>query len=72
MWMKTIKCDRCGKDIPYVSPYANVYKDGKLPSGIMVSYWSTFDQQLREIDLCEECKQAVQNFIFDYEVSRHD
>lgn len=67
--MKIIKCDRCGKDIPYVPPYMNVYKkDGTLPSGLMVSFWDQLNQQIKEVDLCEDCKQKTQDFIFNYKL----
>lgn len=70
--MKTINCDRCGKEIPYVPPYMNAYKDGKLPSSIMVTLWDQFNQRLREVDLCEECKQKVQDYIFNYRLNNDD
>ena len=70
--MKIISCDRCGKEITYAPPYMNVYKDGKLPSGLMVSFWDAFDQKLREVDLCEACKEKVQDYIFNYRLSNDD
>lgn len=68
--MKTIICDRCGKEIPYKPPYMNCCsKDGEIPSGISVYFWDMFDTQLREVDLCETCKNAIQEFIFNYKYS---
>lgn len=64
--MKTIKCDRCGAAIPYVPPYVNAAKNGKLLSGLMISWWNASECHLEEVDLCENCKVAVQNYIFNY------
>lgn len=64
--MKTIKCDRCGKDIPYVPPYMNAYKDGVIPPTIMMTVWEPLSQKTREVDLCDDCQRAVYNYIFDY------
>lgn len=64
--MKTIKCDRCGKNIPYIPPYMNVAKDGIVPPTIMMTVWEPNTQRLREVDLCNECQMAVYDYIFDY------
>lgn len=62
--MKTIKCDRCGKDIPYVPLWANVAKDGIISPRLSITVFS--NHTLQEVDLCEECRDAVYNYIFDY------
>jgi len=64
--MKTIKCDRCGKDIPYVPPFMNVAKQGVVYPKIMVTAWNTLSQNINEVDLCDSCQNAVYNYIFDY------
>ena len=64
--MKTIKCDRCGKDIPYVPPYMNAYKDGIIPPTIMMTVWEPLSQKTREVDLCDDCRLAVYGYIFGY------
>lgn len=64
--MKTIKCDRCGKDIPYVPPYMNAAKQGVLPPTLIITIWEPLAQKSREVDLCDSCKKAVYDFIFDY------
>lgn len=65
--MKTIKCDRCGKDIPYVPPYMNAVHNGIIPPDIMMVVWEPLSQNTRSVDLCSECKTAVYNFIFDHD-----
>ena len=64
--MKTIKCDRCGKDIPYRPPYMNcATQDAITPKMTMIA-WEPISQTTREVDLCEECQKAVYDYIFDY------
>ena len=65
--MKTIKCDRCSKEIPYVPPYMNVAKQGVVYPKIIMSIWDPLTQSAREVDLCNECERNVYNYIFDYE-----
>lgn len=64
--MKTIKCDRCGKDIPYVSPYMNAVKNGIIPPTVIMTVWEPLNQKTREVDLCENCQKAVYSYIFDH------
>ena len=63
--MKTIKCDRCGEDIPYIPPYINIAREGYIPPQISVTTWDGMSQTLNEVDLCDKCKKAVYNFIFE-------
>ena len=63
--MKTIKCDRCGKEIQYVPPFMNVARNGWVPPKIYVTAWNDASQSLNEIDLCEDCMVGVYNYIFD-------
>ena len=65
--MKTIKCDRCGRDIPYVPPYINACKNSIIPPTIMMTVWEPLHQKTREVDLCDDCQRAVYNYIFDYD-----
>jgi hypothetical protein len=64
--MKTIKCDRCGKDIPYVPSYMNCAKKGIVPPKITAFVWEPISYTTREVDLCEECQNAVYGYIFDF------
>lgn len=64
--MKTIKCDRCGKEIPYVPPYMNAVKNSIIPPTIMMTVWEPLSQKIREVDLCDDCQLAVYSYIFDY------
>ena len=64
--MKTIKCDRCGKEIPYVPSFMNVAKEGLIFPKIMITTWDALSQKLNEIDLCDSCQQDVYTCIFDY------
>lgn len=64
--MKTIKCDRCGKDIPYVPPFANATVQKNFSKSIMITLWDGLQCKLREVDLCDDCKSDVYDYIFDY------
>ena len=64
--MKTTKCDRCGKDIPYVPSYMNVAKQGVVYPKIIMSIYDPLTQSAREVDLCNKCEYDVYNYIFDY------
>lgn len=64
--MKTIKCDRCGKEIPYVPPFMNAAKGGILPPVLIMTVWEPLAQKSREVDLCDDCQRAVYNYIFGY------
>lgn len=64
--MKTIKCDRCGKKIPYVPPFMNAVKQGLLPPVLIMTVWEPLAQKSREVDLCDDCQRAVYGYIFDY------
>lgn len=64
--MKTIKCDRCGKDIPYVPPFMNVTQQSVICPKVMVTTWDTLSQNINEVDLCDSCQKAVYDYIFDY------
>ena len=64
--MKTIKCDRCGKNIPYVPSFMNVAKQGIVYPKIMVTTWNTLSQNINEVDLCDNCQMDVYDYIFDY------
>lgn len=64
--MKTIKCDRCGKDLPYVPSYANVAQQGIITPTIMMTVWEPLSQRVIEVDLCDDCQKAVYEYIFDY------
>ena len=63
--MKTIKCDRCGKEIPYVPSYMNVAQQGIIPPKIIMTIWDAYSQKIREVDLCNSCQKDVYAFIFD-------
>jgi len=69
--MKTIKCDRCGKEIPYTPPYMNAAtQQGVVPPQLMITIWNNLaSPPMREVDLCSVCKLEVYDFIFDH--SRH-
>lgn len=64
--MKTIKCDRCGKDIPYVPPFMNSTAQKNFSKSIMITIWNGLLQELQEVDLCDNCKSDVYDFIFEY------
>lgn len=67
--MKTIKCDRCGKDIPYVPMWENIVNTSNVNTvapTLKITLWDTITQKLNEVDLCDECRDAVYNYIFDY------
>ena len=64
--MKTIKCDRCGEIIPPTSPWANAAKNGIIPPRLTITMFFGSTNTFREVDLCETCKSAVYNYIFDY------
>ena len=64
--MKTIKCDRCGKDIPYVPPFMNVAKEGFIFPKIIITKWDALSQKLDEVDLCDDCQKDVYDYIFNY------
>ena len=64
--MKTIKCDRCGKEIPYVPLYMNVTQQEVYNKNIMVTAWDSFRCELQEVDLCNRCKCAVYDYIFNW------
>ena len=64
--MKTIKCDRCGKDIPYVPPYMNVAQQGVIRPKIIMTIWDAQNQRTSEVDLCGKCQLAVYDYIFEY------
>ena len=70
--MKTVKCDRCGKDIPYspMFPFLNVtQKDGYIPPSLTITKWDSFNQCVSEVDLCNDCRVEVYNYIFDHDKS---
>ena len=64
--MKTIKCDRCGKDIPYVPSFMNVAKEGVIFPKIIIATWNALSQNINEVDLCDDCQRDVYAYIFDY------
>ena len=65
--MKTVRCDRCGKDIPYIPPFANIaQEDGYIPPSLIITKWDSFNQRVTEVDLCKDCQKEVYNYIFDY------
>ena len=68
--MKTIKCDRCGKEIPYVPPFMNCAIQEVISPNILMTVWYPINKQAKEVDLCDMCKQAVYSFIFDYHLPR--
>lgn len=68
--MRTIKCDRCGENIPHVPLYMNCSQQRLNSHNIMVTILN-FDNNLAEVDLCDRCKEAVYNYIFD-EAMVHD
>lgn len=61
--MKQIKCDRCGKDIPYIPAFMNFAQQKPM---INVTIWDDINNQIQEVDLCVDCKKAVYKCIFDY------
>ena len=63
--MKTIKCDRCGKNVSYIPPYMNVAEQGVVKPSLMISVINWPSPNLVEVDLCDKCKNAVYNFIFN-------
>ena len=64
--MKTVKCDRCGKDIPRFIPFLNA-ASGMIPTPVvMITVWNNNSQTLNEVDLCDDCKKAVYDYIFDF------
>lgn len=64
--MKTIKCDRCGKDIPYVPPFMNVAQQGVIRPKVIMTIWDAQSQKTSEVDLCDDCQRAVYSYVFDY------
>lgn len=64
--MKTIKCDRCGKDIPDISPYMNCATNGVITPKLIMTVWEPVLQKTREVDLCQKCQEAVYDYIFDF------
>ena len=68
--MKTIRCDRCGEIIPYVPPYVNIATKGIVHPDIMVTVFDSRNNNLVEVDLCEKCKSAVYNFVYNIEPAK--
>ena len=66
--MKTIKCDRCGADIPYIPPYMNVANKVTVSPTIHVTTWIPVTQELKEVDLCNKCQSLVFDYIFNYKI----
>ena len=64
--MKTIKCDRCGKDIPDIPPYMNVIRQGIIKPTVVVTLWGYHGQMTRVVDLCDDCQEAVYEYIFEF------
>ena len=64
--MKTIKCDRCGKDIPYVPSYMNAAKQGLVPPIIIMTVWDPVSFCARPVDLCDRCQIKIRDYIFEY------
>ena len=48
--MKMVTCDKCGKQMPEVPPWAQV----RLPILLISMLWS-IDAKPRSIDLCKDC-----------------
>lgn len=67
--MKTITCDRCGKEIPYLSPYMNALKQRVVPPRVMMAVWDALSQTTKEVDLCDVCQQKVYEYIYCYKDS---
>lgn len=63
--MKTIKCDRCGKDIPCVPPYMNCAQQSIIFPSIMMTVYDPISQSVREVDLCDDCQKAVYSYAFE-------
>lgn len=68
--MKTIKCDRCGKDIPYVPSFMNAAQQGIIPPKFIMTIWDGQNMKAREVDLCDDCQKVVYDYIFDYRLPR--
>ena len=64
--MKTIKCDRCGKDIPDIPPYMNVVRQGIIKPTVVVTLWGYLGQMTKAVDLCDDCQKAVYEYIFEF------
>lgn len=64
--MKTIKCDRCGKDIPDVPSYMNIVRQGVIKPTVMMTIWDNAKQIARAVDLCDDCQKAVYEYIFEF------
>lgn len=67
--MKTIKCDRCGKTIPYIPIWenmANISNVNSIVPKLRITVWNTNTQKLNEIDLCDSCQDAVYGYIFNF------
>ena len=64
--MRTIKCDRCGKDIPDIPPYMNVTRQGVIKPTVMMTIWDNVKQMARAVDLCDDCQKVVYDYIFDF------
>ena len=63
--MKQVKCDRCGADIPYVSPYINACTSEVVKPAMIITMWDSMFAKPREVDLCKHCNAAVYDFIFN-------
>lgn len=60
--MKKI-CDRCGKEIPLVSPMANVCKSSTVFPIVDMTVREQWAFDSKHIDLCYDCRVAIMNFI---------
>lgn len=56
-------CDRCGKDIPIVSPMANAFTCKDCYPMLMINVRASSWSPIRSIDLCHDCSVSVYDFI---------
>lgn len=56
-------CDRCGKEIPRVSPMANVCTPITAFPMVDMTVREQWNFDPKRIDLCHDCRVAIMNFI---------
>lgn len=63
--MRIRNCDRCGKEIPMIPDFMNSPEIMNPKLGTIVEIYSpTTLRRYYTVDLCNNCKEAVYDFIF--------
>lgn len=61
--MTTKICDRCGEEIPNISPLANACTSKTLYPHVFLMISEMWIQPMVNIDLCHDCAVDLVNFI---------